>query len=216
MIGLSTTLSLSKIETIFALLSENYAQAKIELDYETPYQLLIAVVLSAQSTDRSVNKVTKNLFSILRSPNDLSSFSLEELQSQIASLGLYKTKAYALKKLSEQLIENHKGQVPSTFEELIALQGVGRKTAHVILNELYHHPVIAVDTHVFRVSQRLGLSLRKNRDHLGDELMEITPKIYTPKAHHLLIFLGRRLCLAKKPKCSECFLRFLCPSVTTN
>ena len=203
-------LSMHDVQEVFEALAVYFHDAQIELNYHTPYQLLIAVVLSAQSTDKSVNKVTNSLFKTVKEPQDLSQYTLEELQGIIATLGLFKTKAYALKTLSQQLIDRHQGLIPESFEHLTALQGVGRKTAHVVLNELYNHPVIAVDTHVYRVSHRLGLSRNLNRDRVGDDLMRIVPSKHVKKAHHHLIFLGRRLCHAKSPKCESCFLSTYC------
>jgi len=203
-------LTLSQISSLFEALAAQYQDAQIELNYHTPYQLLIAVVLSAQSTDRSVNKVTHTLFETLKKPQDMSLYTLEEIQGKIATLGLFKQKAYALQTLSQQLIVRHHGVIPESFSDLIALQGVGRKTAHVVLNELYGHPVIAVDTHVYRVSRRLGLSHSIHRDHVGDDLHRVVPELYRKRAHHYLIFLGRRLCHSRTPQCGQCFLSAHC------
>ncbi len=204
--------SAQDILAIYQALEAHFPDAKIELNYQTPFQLLVAVVLSAQATDKSVNKVTKELFPIIQQPQDIVHLPLESLEQYIKSIGLYKTKAQALKTLSQQIMTLHHGLVPSTYADLVSLQGVGRKTAHVILNELYNHPVIAVDTHVFRISHRLGLSTLENRDRVGDALMALTPPQFAKKAHHLLIFLGRRICKAQNPQCSDCFLKSLCPS----
>jgi endonuclease-3 len=199
-----------RVERIFDLLAKTYPSPTTELHYETPFQLLIAVVMSAQSTDKGVNKVTEKLFQYVKQPEDMEKLSLKEVEDFIKTLGLFKAKARYLKELSVQLRERFNGRIPAKLEELIELSGVGRKTANVVLNTLYGISVIAVDTHVFRVSKRLNLSAAKTPLGVEQDLMNLIPKKYLKDAHHSLILHGRKICQARKPLCHECGLKSLC------
>ncbi|MCY4381248.1 MAG: endonuclease III, partial [Proteobacteria bacterium] len=181
----------AEIMTIF---SQKTPHPKCELEYQTPFQLLVAVVLSAQTTDKSVNKCTRKLFQVVTTPSELYALSPQGLLPYIASLGLAPTKAKNLIKLSHMLEKYHGGQVPKTYDHLIELPGVGRKTAHVVLAELFRQPVLAVDTHVFRVGKRLGFHLEDNVIRAEKKLMTIIDKKYLPEAHHWLILHGRYVC----------------------
>jgi endonuclease III len=183
-----------------------------ELEYDNPYTLVVAVALSAQATDVSVNKATEKLFAVADTPQKMLALGEAGLKPFIASIGLYNTKAKNVIRLSQILIDEYGGRVPLEREKLQALPGVGRKTASVVLNELRVEPAIAVDTHVFRVSHRLELSSGKTPDHVEADLMAITPNPYLTRAHHWLILHGRYTCVARRPKCEECAVADLCPS----
>jgi endonuclease III len=183
-----------------------------ELEYDNPYTLVVAVALSAQATDVSVNKATEKLFAVADAPQKMLALGEEGLKPFIASIGLYNTKAKNVIRLSQILVDEYGGQVPLEREKLQALPGVGRKTASVVLNELRVEPAIAVDTHVFRVSHRLELSSGKTPDHVEADLMAIVPEPYLTRAHHWLILHGRYTCVARRPKCEECPVADLCPS----
>jgi endonuclease-3 len=185
---------------------------RTELNYTTPFELVSAVALSAQATDVSVNKATARLFAAAPTPQAMLDLGVEGVIPFIASIGLYRGKAQRLVEMSRILVEQHGGQVPLDREALQALPGVGRKTASVVLNELDIEPAIAVDTHVFRVSHRLKLSLAKTPDAVEQELMAIIPPPFLTRAHHWLILHGRYVCVARKPKCPECLVSDLCPS----
>ncbi len=195
---------------ILKLLKDNYKDAKAGLDFENPYQLLVATILSAQTTDVQVNKVTKTLFLKYPSAKELSLASQEELEEDIKTIGLYKNKSKNLIKTGKLLIEKFNGQVPSSREELIELAGVGRKTANVVLSNAFSLPAIAVDTHVFRVSKRLGFSQGKNPEQVEKDLMKIIPREDWKDAHHWLIWHGRLVCKAQNPNCSDCPLSQEC------
>ena len=198
-----------KKDIVERLLNE-YPEAKAELDFTNPFELLVATVLSAQTTDVQVNKVTKKLFVEGGNPTDLADISEDRLIELIKSIGLYKNKSKNLKLLSKMLLENHEGKVPETMEELTKLPGVGRKTANVVLSNAFGVPAIAVDTHVFRVSNRLGLVDCDNVLDTEKELMKVIPKEYWSKMHHCIIFHGRRVCKAKNPNCEHCVLKDIC------
>lgn len=185
---------------------------RTELDYDSPYTLVVAVALSAQATDVSVNKATARLFRVADTPQQMLELGEEGLIPYIASIGLYRTKAKNVIAAARILMEKHGGEVPLDREDLMALPGVGRKTASVVLNELRIEPAIAVDTHVFRVSHRLKLSGGKTPDQVEADLMAIVPKPYLTRAHHWLILHGRYTCTARRPKCEECPVDDLCPS----
>lgn len=209
-----TTQSSQNINKIFSLLQKQWPQAKCELIAHTPFQFLLAVMLSAQTTDKSVNKALSPLFEKYPkfSPMDLIEMGTEEFFKAIRHIGLARTKAKNAHRTSQMLIENFHGHVPHTREELESLPGVGRKTANVVLNHLLNLPVIAVDTHVARVSQRIGLvAPTTNRLKIEQELMNVIPKKYIKNASHLLIFHGRYICQARNPKCLECPINSLCP-----
>jgi len=181
-----------------------------ELEYETPFQLLIAVILSAQATDVSVNRATRRLFAVAPTPATLRELGVEGLKPFIASIGLFNTKAVNVVATSAALLEQHAGEVPRTREALEALPGVGRKTANVVLNTVFGEPTIAVDTHIFRVSNRTGLARGKTPRAVEDRLLKAVPKDYRQHAHHWLILHGRYTCLARRPACERCLIANLC------
>ena len=185
---------------------------KTELTYASPFTLLVAVVISAQATDVGVNKATPGLFAAADTPARMVALGEAEVARLISSIGLFNTKAKNVVALSRILVEQHGGEVPLNRAALQALPGVGRKTASVLLNELGVEPAIAVDTHVFRVAHRLGLSTAKTPEQVEVGLMVITPKSGLTRAHHWFILHGRYVCVARKPKCRECTLADLCPS----
>lgn len=199
-----------KNREILAILEETYPDARCELNHESPLQLLVATILSAQSTDKKVNEVTAKLFQEYATLEDFLTITPEILESHIKVIGLYKTKGQNLLKLFPLLKERHHGEVPRTMEELVALPGVGRKTANVVLSNAFDVPAIAVDTHVFRVSNRLGMVKETTVEKTEESLMKALDKKVWTKAHHLLIFHGRRLCMARAPKCGECPVNELC------
>lgn len=205
-----------RIRKIFNLLAKEHPDAKIALNYTNPLELLVATVLSAQSTDKTVDKVTKSLFSKYRKAEDYANADLEELEQDIKSTGFYRNKAKYLKKLAETLVKNFESKVPQTIDQLVSLPGVGRKTANIVLSDAFGViEGIAVDTHVRRLAQRLGLSKHKDPDKIEMDLMELFPKKQWPKLTDLLIFHGRRVCTARKPKCKGCVTNKLCPSAFT-
>ena len=195
---------------VVRLLNEMYPEAKAELDFNNPFELLVATVLSAQCTDVRVNEVTKVLFAQAPKVEDLNQMPLASLETIIKSCGLYKTKAKNLKETARLILEVHGGEVPNTIEELITLPGVGRKTANVVVSNAFGIPAIAVDTHVFRVSNRIGLVHEKNVEDTEDALMKVVPKDQWTKTHHTIIFHGRRVCKARKPDCEHCRLAEIC------
>jgi endonuclease-3 len=202
----------ARVEELFRRFRETIEEPRTELDFQDPFTLVVAVVLSAQATDKSVNKATEKLFAIADTPEKMATLGVEGLMPYIASIGLYRMKAKNVVKLSQILIDQYGGKVPLERAALQALPGVGRKTASVVLNELRVEPAIAVDTHVFRVSHRLKLSAGKTPDDVEHDLMAIVPEPYLTRAHHWLILHGRYVCVARRPKCEECVVRDLCPS----
>jgi endonuclease-3 len=202
----------ARIAEIFRRFEEQESDPRTELDYASPFTLVVAVALSAQATDVSVNKATTKLFAVADTPQKMLALGEEGLKPFIASIGLFNTKARNVIALSRILIEQYGGEVPLNREALQSLPGVGRKTASVVLNELRVEPAIAVDTHVFRVSHRLGLSTGKTPDQVEVELMGKVPEPYLTRAHHWLILHGRYVCVARRPKCEECVVGDLCPS----
>lgn len=201
-----------RVEGIFERLARVMPEPKTELNFTDPYTLVVAVALSAQATDVSVNKATDRLFAVADTPAKMLALGEEGLVPYIASIGLYRGKARNVIALSRIVQEEHGGVVPLTREALQALPGVGRKTASVVLNELGIEPAIAVDTHVFRVSQRLGLANAATPDKVEAQLHRIVPAAFLPKAHHWLILHGRYTCTARKPNCGGCVISDLCPS----
>ena len=199
-----------KTKKILAILKETYPDAKCELNYETPFQLLVATILSAQTTDKKVNQVTESLFKDYPDVDSFGTLTNEELEERIREIGLYRNKAKNLVMMCNQLKENFNGEVPRTMEEIQTLAGAGRKTANVVLSNAFNVPSIAVDTHVFRVSNRLGLADSDNVLEVEKQLQKELPKREWSLTHHLLIFHGRRCCVARKPKCGECPLQDLC------
>ena len=195
---------------IFDRLAEAIPSPETELKYTTSFELLIAVVLSAQATDKGVNKATAKLFPVANTPKAILDLGEEGLKSYIKTIGLFNTKGANIIKLCQKLLNDHKGEVPETREELEALAGVGRKTANVILNTAFGHPVIAVDTHIFRVSNRTGLAKGKNVLEVEKNLEKWVPKQHKLDAHHLLILQGRYTCIARKPRCQSCVIEDLC------
>ena len=185
---------------------------KTELAFINPYTLVVAVALSAQATDKSVNRATERLFALADTPEKMLALGEAGLIEHIKSIGLYRSKAKNVMAAARLLLEEHHGVVPMQREALQRLPGVGRKTASVVLNELGIEAAIAVDTHVFRVSHRLKLSMAKTPDSVESDLMTITPPAYRSRAHHWLILHGRYVCVARKPKCGACLVSDLCPS----
>lgn len=195
---------------IFRLLREANPSPETELNYSSPFELLVAVVLSAQATDVGVNKATATLFEVANTPQKILDLGLNGLKKYIRTIGLYNTKAENIIKTCEILVRDHNGEVPSTREELEALPGVGRKTANVVLNTAFGHPVIAVDTHIFRVANRTGLAPGKTVREVEDRLMRVVPDEFKRDAHHWLILHGRYTCIARKPRCGSCIIHDLC------
>lgn len=202
-----------RIEKVLHALDREYGTEYIcYLNHETPWQLLIAVILSAQCTDARVNLVTVDLFQKYKSPKDLAEAELKELEKDIHSLGFYHMKAKNIISCCQDLINRFGGNVPDTMEELLSLAGVGRKTANVILGNIYDQPSIVVDTHVKRISIKLGFAKSEDPEKIEYELMKVLPKEHWILWNIQIITLGRSICVARKPKCGECFLRELCPS----
>lgn len=199
-----------KRREIFRRLKEHNPRPATELEFQSTFELLVAVMLSAQATDISVNKATAKLYPVANTPDAILALGVEGLSKYIKSIGLYNSKAKNVIATCQQLIEKHNGQVPTTREELEALPGVGRKTANVVLNTAYKQPVMAVDTHVFRVSNRTNIAPGKNVLEVELKLMKVIPKEYLVDAHHWLILHGRYVCKARKPSCGSCYIEDLC------
>ena len=204
----------STINEIFRRLQQQNPKPTTELVYNSPFELLIAVILSAQATDVSVNKATAKLYPIANTPQAILALGLDGLKSYIKTIGLYNSKAANIMTTCQILIDKHQGQVPHQREDLEALAGVGRKTANVVLNTAFGEPTIAVDTHIFRVANRLGLANSKTVDGVEKQLLANVPNQYKLDAHHWLILHGRYVCTARKPQCETCLLADLCPSKT--
>jgi len=200
------------IESIFHILQEKNPNPVGELYYVNPYTLLVAVALSAQSTDVGVNKATKPLFDIVQTPQQMIELGLQGLREYIKTIGLYNTKAKNVIALSEILVNQFKGVVPDDREALESLPGVGRKTANVVLNTAFGHPTLAVDTHLFRLAHRLGWSTGKTPLKVEEDLLKTIPTKYMKNAHHWLILHGRYTCKARTPLCQTCPIQHLCPS----
>jgi len=199
-----------KRREIFARFKAANPEPTTELDYETPFELLVSVVLSAQATDVSVNKATDKLFPVANTPAAIIKLGVAGLKPYIQTIGLFNTKARNVVELARVLIERHNGQVPDTREALEALPGVGRKTANVVLNTAFGQPTIAVDTHIFRVANRTGIAPGKNPREVEDRLLKFVPDEYKKDAHHWLILHGRYVCKARAPGCPGCLIRDLC------
>ena len=206
----SRRLSRPEIEEMFARLRELNPKPTTELEYRTPFELLVAVVLSAQATDVGVNKATRKLFPIANTPQKILALGEDGLKRYISSIGLYNTKAANVIAMCRQLLEQHGGEVPRTREALEALPGVGRKTANVVLNTAFGEKTIAVDTHIFRVANRTGLAPGRTVRQVEDKLLKVLPADYLQGAHHWLILHGRYTCKARKPECWRCPIRDLC------
>jgi len=200
----------AKRRAIFARLRRANPSPTTELVYHTPFELLVAVILSAQATDKSVNKATAELFKVARTPRQMIGLGPRGLKRYIKTIGLYNTKAANILKTCQALVEKHHGHVPATREELEALPGVGRKTANVILNTAFGQPTIAVDTHIFRVANRTGLAPGKNVRQVEESLLKAVPEKYRQDAHHWLILHGRYTCTARNPRCAACVIYDLC------
>ena len=198
------------------ILQEVYGGEKTALHYTNPFTFIVAVVLSAQCTDARVNMITARIFPRLDSPEKMRALSLRELENEIKDCGLYHAKAKHLLGLCDRLIEDYGGEVPEDFDDLVRLPGVGRKTANVVRSVLFGHPAIAVDTHVFRVSNRLKLATGETPLAVELGLQKAVPKKDWGAAHHWLIWHGRRICMARNPKCEECPLWDVCPSKKQN
>jgi len=206
----------ARASTIIRLLEKEYPQAKIALRYSNPVELLVATILSAQCTDERVNKVTETLFKKYRKAEDYAEADLGELELDIKPTGFFRNKAKNIKQTSRILVDRFNSQVPKTMEELLQLPGVARKTANIVLQNAYDITEgIAVDTHVRRLSKRLGLTENEDPSKIEQDLMGIIPKNEWMRITDLLIFLGRNVCVAKKPKCAACVLNKICPSAFT-
>lgn len=197
-------------QLIFDRLAAAIPNPTTELNFSTPFELLIAVVLSAQATDKGVNKATAKLFSVANTPHAILALGEDGLKEYIKTIGLFNSKAANIIKLCEALLSRHNGEVPRSREQLEALAGVGRKTANVILNTAFGQPTIAVDTHIFRVANRTGLAPGKNVLEVEKKLDKAVPKSHKQDAHHLLILHGRYVCVARKPRCPDCCIVDLC------
>lgn len=197
-------------QEVLDILEEEYGDEKCGLNFETPFELLIATMLSAQCTDVRVNMVTAELFKIYNTPEKILGLNEGELREKIKSCGLSNTKAKNILLTCYQILEEHGGEVPKTLEELTALPGVGRKTANVVLSNAFDVPAIAVDTHVFRVSRRIGLAKGNNVHQVEESLMKNLPREKWSRAHHWIIWHGRKVCSARNPKCECCALQSIC------
>ena len=201
---------MDRITEIFTRLKAKYPAAQCELAYGSVFELLVAVILSAQCTDKRVNEVTKELFAYANTPKQFAEMDQAELEKRIFTCGFYHNKAKNIIAAAKDICEKFDGEVPSDMDNLLSLSGVGRKTANVVLNVAFHEPTIPVDTHVFRVSHRLGFSDGKTPDNVEEDLLRIVPKDFKGDAHHLLIFHGRYCCKAIKPDCINCPVADLC------
>ena len=198
------------IYRLFEQLAIAIPKPTTELVYSSHFELLVAVVLSAQATDKSVNKATQQLFAVANTPEEILALGEEGLKNYIKTIGLFNTKAAHIMALCKQLLERHNGEVPNTRIELEKLAGVGRKTANVILNTAFGEPTIAVDTHIFRVANRIGLAHAKTVLAVENELVRVIPEKFKHDAHHLLILHGRYTCMARKPLCERCIISGYC------
>lgn len=200
----------AKRHEIFSRLRAQNPEPRTELAYQSSYELLVAVVLSAQATDKSVNLATAKLFPVANTPRKMVALGEAKVTGYIRTIGLFRTKAKNVVALSRLLLEQHGGNVPATREALEALPGVGRKTANVVLNIAFGQPTIAVDTHIFRISNRTGIAPGKDVIEVESKLLKFTPAEFAQHAHHWLILHGRYVCMARKPRCPDCIIRDLC------
>ena len=207
---MAAKMKLADIDRCFELLSQRQPEPQTELHFTDPYTLLVAVVLSAQSTDVGVNRATKGLFAAASTPAAMVALGVDSISHHIRTIGLFNTKAKNVYKLSQMLLSLHSGVVPADRAALEALPGVGRKTANVVLNEAFGHPTIAVDTHIFRLSNRTKMAPGKTPDVVESELMRRVPDKWKKGAHHWLILHGRYVCKARKPDCAACIINNLC------
>lgn len=198
------------VNKILDILEKTYPDARCELNYTTPFELLIATILSAQCTDVRVNIVTAEMFKRYNTPYQFKDLTVDQISEMIKTCGLYKSKSQKIKQTSQRICEIYGGNVPDTLEELITLPGVGRKTANVVLSNAFSQPAMAVDTHVFRVSNRIGIVNTNTPEKTEFPLMKAIPKNRWSHAHHLLIFHGRRICKARNPECSICPIKDYC------
>tara|TARA_X000000368_G_C22758568_1_gene591637 strand:+ start:44 stop:682 length:639 start_codon:yes stop_codon:yes gene_type:complete len=203
-------MNIDKRRKIFSLLKKNIPNPTTELKYDSSFELLIAVILSAQATDISVNKATSDLFKIANTPEKISSLSIKKIESLIKNIGLFRNKAKNILKTSKIISQKYSGEIPREREALESLPGVGRKTANVILNTIYKEPVIAVDTHIFRLSNRIKLAPGKTPLEVELKLTKLIPDEFLVDAHHLLILHGRYICKAQSPNCNNCIIEKLC------
>jgi len=201
-----------EILEIMHIFEQNMPNPKCELEFKNPYTLLVAVVLSAQSTDKGVNKATKPLFEVVDTPQKMLDLGIDGLKSYIKTIGLYNNKAKNIMGLSTELVQKYNGEVPSNREALESLAGVGRKTANVVLNVWFDKPTLAVDTHVFRIAHRLGFSSAKTPREVEEDLIKALPKKYIKNANHWLVLFGRYTCKALKPDCEHCPISKYCQS----
>lgn len=202
-----------KFIKIFEILKKEYPDAKCSLNFTTPFEILVAVALSAQCTDERVNKVTAEIFPEYNTPEDFANLPLEDIEKMIHSCGFYRNKAKNLKLASQKILKDFNGDVPNTMEELMTIPGVGRKSANVIMLEAFNNPQgIAVDTHVKRLSNRIGFSKEKDPEKIEKDLLKVLPKKYYSDANHILILHGRNVCKAQKPNCKNCCINSLCKS----
>ncbi len=198
---------------IFELLKKQYPDAKCSLDFNTPFEMMVAVMLSAQCTDERVNKVTAEFFPKYNTPKAFADMPLEDIENLIHSCGFYKNKAKNLKLASQKILTEFNGEVPQTMEELMSIPGVGRKSANVIMLEAFNNPQgIAVDTHAKRISNRIGFSSAKEPQKIEQDLLKLFPKKYYYDANHILIWHGRNTCKSQKPNCENCCIKHLCKS----
>jgi len=199
-----------EITSFFERLKAQNPNPRCELDFKTPYTLLVAIILSAQATDKGVNKATAPLFEIVKEPEEMIALGEEGLKSYIRSLNYYNNKAHNIMKMTEVLLQDFGGKIPTDFEKLQTLPGVGRKTANVFLNVLENKPVIAVDTHVFRIANRLKIAEGKTPLEVEEKLAKVVPDAYKVNAQHWMVLFGRYICKAKGPKCEQCPVTDLC------
>lgn len=205
---------MKKTQIIMDELIKLYGGLNNFLEFNSPFELTIAVMLSAQCTDERVNKVTKELFKVANTPNDFAKMDIEELEQRIGSISYFHTKARHIKECSQQIIEKFNGVVPNNIDDLMTLSGIGRKSANVIMLEAFNDcQGIAVDTHVFRISRRLGLSSKNEPVKVEEDLLKIYPKKYWPLVNHILISHGRNVCKAISPKCESCSIANVCPKI---
>ena len=195
---------------IFQRLQQENPEPRTELNYTSPFELLIAVILSAQATDVGVNKATAKLYPVANTPQAILELGIDGLKTYIRTIGLFNTKAENIIKTCDLLVQQHAGQVPESRQELEALPGVGRKTANVVLNTAFGEPTIAVDTHIFRVANRTGIAIGKTVREVEDRLQRLVPEEYKQDAHHWLILHGRYTCIARNPRCGSCIIYDLC------
>ena len=205
-----TLLSEEEIDIVFSRWQAQNPSPASELNYVNPFTLLVAVVLSAQATDKSVNIATEKLFQVADNPEKLLALGEENLITYIQSIGLYKNKAKHLIGLSKKLLEDFNGQVPDNRDDLMSLPGVGRKTANVVLNVIFHQPTMPVDTHLLRISPKIGLAQGSTPEAVEKSLLERIPKKYLTNAHHWILLHGRYICTARNPKCQECLINDIC------